>query len=106
MILYAAVASSSAFTVASSSHSTAITHSPSDTQPTKVSSLTSDELDQLYERLKHHVEIVDDTQGVSTADMEKIVQESHQLFQQVPQEMKDSVAKLANSIDDLNAVVK
>jgi adenylosuccinate synthase len=68
--------------------------------------LPSDELDQLYERLKHHVEIVDDTQGVSTVDMEKIVQESHQQVQQVRQEMKDSVAQLANSIDDLNAAVK
>jgi hypothetical protein len=52
------------------------------------------------------VEIVDDTQGVSTVDMEKIVQESHQQVQQVRQEMKDSVAQLANSIDDLNAAVK
>jgi hypothetical protein len=40
MISYAAAASSSTSAVASSSHSTAITYSPSDTQPTKVSSLT------------------------------------------------------------------
>ena len=82
-------------------------------QPTMISSLTDHDLDQLYEQLKHHMDIVDDqSPGVTTEEMERMVNESNQNLLQVRDEMRASVADLkaevtniSNSVKKQNAVV-
>jgi Mg2+ and Co2+ transporter CorA len=78
-----------------------------------ISSLTDHDLDQLYEQLKHHMDIVDDqSPGVTTEEMERMVNESNQNLLQVRDEMRASVADLkaevtniSNSVKKQNAVV-
>jgi len=82
-------------------------------QPTMISSLTDHDLDQLYEQLKHHMDIVDDqSPGVTTEEMERMVNGSNQNLLQVRDEMRASVADLkaevtdiSNSVEKQNAVV-
>lgn len=80
---------------------------PSTQGSTSISSLMDSDLDQLYERLKHHVEVVDDSSPrISVEEMEKIVQQSNKNISQVQQEMRDSVAQLATSVDHNNIAMK
>jgi len=59
---------------------------PSTQGSTSISSLMDSDLDQLYERLKHHVEVVDDSSPrISVEEMEKILQQSNKNISQVQQ---------------------
>jgi hypothetical protein len=76
-------------------------------QATTISSLTDQDLDQLYERLKHHVDIVDDqSPGVTAEEMERIVNESNQNIMQVREEMRTSVTDLKEEITNISNSVK
>jgi hypothetical protein len=102
VISYAAATASTNVTTASSNSSPAQTQ-----QFTSISSLTDQDLDQLYERLKRHVEVVDDdSPGISTEEMEKIVQESNNTILQAREEMRKSVAELSAQVDNINTAVR
>ena len=76
-------------------------------QVTTVSSLTDHDLDQLYERLKQHVMVeIDDSPGISTEDMERIVQDSNNIIQQVRSEMRTSVVNLTVEVTKIGDQVK
>jgi len=76
-------------------------------QVTNVSSLTDHDLDQLYERLKHHVALGDDASpGISAEDMERMVKESNNSIQQVRDEMSTSVTTLTEEITKIGEQVK
>jgi hypothetical protein len=99
---YAAAAASTNVTTALSNSSPAQTQ-----QFTSITSLTDQDLDQLYERLKHHVEVVDDdSPGISTEEMEKMVQESNNTILQAREEMCKSVAELTAQVDNINTAVR
>jgi methyl-accepting chemotaxis protein len=69
--------------------------------------LTDQDLDQLYERLKYHVEVVDDdSPGISTEEMEKMVQESNNTILQAREETRKSVAELTAQVDNINTAVR
>lgn len=101
VISYAAVATSS---VDSSQDTTSQTTTQ---QVMNISSLTDQDLDQLYERLKHHINIVDDTSpGITTEEMERMVTESNNTILQVREEMRTSVADLKADVANIGAQVK
>ena len=102
VISYAAATASTNVTTASSNSSPAQTQ-----QFTSISSLTDQDLDQLYERLKRHVEVVDDdSPGISTEEMEKMVQESNNTILQAREETRKSVAELTAQVDNINTAVR
>jgi hypothetical protein len=68
-------------------------------QSSNISSLTDQDLDKLYERLKHHVNIEDgDSPGISTEEMERMVADSNTQIRQVRDEMRAAVADLSNRL--------
>lgn len=76
---------------------------------TAVSSITTEELDLLYERLKHHVNPTSDPNavpGVSSDELDKVVQESNQNIQQIRDEMRQSVAVLTSNVEKLELAVR
>jgi len=73
---------------------------------TPLSSLTDQDLDVLYERLKHHVELDGDSPGITTDEMEKLVSESNQAIQDIREEMRNSVADLAKEMANISTSVK
>jgi hypothetical protein len=76
-------------------------------QVTNISSLTDQDIDQLYERLKHHIDIVDDSSpGINTEDMERMVNESNNTILQVREEMRASVEELKAEVASISAQVK
>jgi hypothetical protein len=76
-------------------------------QVTNISSLTDQDIDQLYERLKHHIDIVDDSSpGINTEDMERMVNESNNTILQVREEMRASVEELKAEVASICAQVK
>jgi methyl-accepting chemotaxis protein len=53
------------------------------------------------------VEIVDESSpGISTEDMEKMVQDSNEAISQVREEMRASVAELATEMTSISTAVK
>jgi len=84
------------------------TTTPSTTQQsTSLSSLTDQDLDILYERLKHHVPTEDTgSPGISSEDMERMVADSNSQIQQVREEMKKSVIDLKEQVEVVSASVK
>jgi len=94
-------------TVGRATSTTTTTSQTTAQQVTTVSSLTDHDLDQLYERLKQHVTVeVDDSPGISTEDMERIVQDSNNIIQQVRNEMRTSVANLTAEVTKIGDQVK
>ncbi len=73
---------------------------------TPLSSLTDQDLEVLYERLKHHVELDGDSPGITTDEMEKLVSESNQAIQDIREEMRNSVADLAKEMANISTSVK
>jgi leucyl-tRNA synthetase len=69
-----------------------------------VSELTNDDLDKLYERLKHHVKVTDD-EGLSSDELEKMVQESNQNIKQVTEELRASVAEFSSQVNTISTQV-
>lgn len=69
-----------------------------------ISSLTSTELDQLYERLKHHIDKDTTTsQGISASEMEQHVKKSNQDIQIMRQYMNDSITQLSTRLDQMHS---
>jgi electron transfer flavoprotein alpha subunit len=69
--------------------------------------LTDTDLDQLYERLKHHVDAGEDSSpGVTSEKMEKIVNGLNNNLLQVREEMRTSVAMLTAQVNNINTEVK
>jgi hypothetical protein len=65
------------------------------------------DIDKLYECLKHHVDTGDDSSpGITSEEMEKIVNESNNNLLQVREEMRTSVAALTAQVDNINTAVK
>jgi hypothetical protein len=73
-------------------------------QTTLVSSLTNDDLDKLYERLKHHSTAPEEG-GLSSDELEEMVQDSNSVIQQVHDEMKASVAELSSQVNTIGTQV-
>jgi len=76
------------------------TNSSQPSQTTLVSSLTNDDLDKLYERLKHNSTAPEEG-GLSSDELEKMVQDSNSAIQQVRDEMKASVAELSSQVNTI-----
>jgi hypothetical protein len=69
--------------------------------------LTDQDLDILYERLKHHVPTEDaGSPSISSEDMERMVADSNSQIQQVREEMKKSVIDLKEQVEVVSASVK
>lgn len=77
------------------------TTSSQPSQVTLVSSLTNDDLDKLYERLKHHLPDTE-ADGLSSDELEKKLQASNYVIQQVRDVMKTSVTELSNQITTIS----
>ena len=74
---------------------------------TTISSLTDQDLDQLYEQFKHRVKNSDGTSpGITSEEPPKRVQDSNTELQQVRDAMRMSVEDLAAPIDNINIAVK
>jgi len=80
------------------------TNSSPPSQTTLVSSLTNDDLDKLYGRLKHHSTAPEEG-GLSSDELEKMVQDSNSAIQQVHDEMKASVAELSSQVNTIGTQV-
>jgi len=112
VISYAAVTSSASLgqdigTVMTGTPSLVTTTQNLTQQVTNVSSLTDNDIDQLYDRLKHHIGIADDSSpGITTEDMERMVNESNNNLQQVCEEMRTSVEDLKVEVASISAQVK
>lgn len=78
---------------------------PNTQQSSSISSLTDQDLDRLYDRLKHHVITDDAFPGISTEELERQVAESNLQINQVKEEMRASVAELSNQVKKQNVVV-
>lgn len=69
--------------------------------------MTDQDLDILYERLKHHVPTEDaGSPSISSEDMERMVADSNSQIQQVREEMKKSVIDLKEQVEVVSASVK
>lgn len=101
----AAVSSSTPVDLQPSTLSQTTSQGPNTQVRTAVSSLTTEELDQLYERLKHHTGVTDDSHGVSSDDLEKAVEESNKTIMQVREEMRLSVEELSTNVAKIEKAV-
>jgi hypothetical protein len=68
-----------------------------------MSSITTSDLDQLYECLKHHIGDDAMLQGFSEADLEKQVTQSSQDIQLLRQDMHQTVAQLSTRLDQMHS---
>jgi hypothetical protein len=80
-----------------------ITTDTSATGTASMSSITTNDLDQLYERLKHHIGDDATSQGSSVADLEKQVTQSSQDIQLLRQDMHQTVAQLSTRLDQMHS---
>jgi hypothetical protein len=87
---------------------------PSTSTPsTSISSLTNEDINQLYERMKHHVDSnIGQSTTLSTAELEKQVTQSNleinavkQQLQQTVQNITEQVAQLSAEINKQNVIV-
>jgi len=105
LISYAAAVSSPS--TPTTSVTQPLSHPGTTVMQTTISSLTDQDLDQLYERFKHRVENSDGTSpGITSEELEKLAQDSNTELQQVRDEMCTSVEDLAAHIDNINIAVK
>jgi hypothetical protein len=65
-----------------------------------ISSLADSDIDQLYEKLKHHIGI--NSKGGTVEEMEKLVQGSNNSVSQIRDEMRASVATLTSRVDKVH----
>jgi len=111
VISYAVAARATTFMATQSSTiTTAVVSASTPTttqQSTNLSSLTDQDLDMLYDRLKHHVPVENDASPViSSEDMEHMVAECNHQIQQVREEMHQSVTELKEQVEVISASVK
>jgi hypothetical protein len=109
VISYTAAAAGSI--ASSSSPATTVAQTSSSPNPTQqftsISSLMDSDIDKLYECLKHYVDTGDDSSpGITSEEMEKIVNELNNNLLQVREEMRTSVAALTAQVDNINTAVK
>jgi len=105
-ISYAAAASATS-TITVATPSSSIVSQPITQTTSAPASLTDEDLDKLYERLKHHVNIEDGvTTGITTDDMERMVAVSNSQILQVREEMRTSVVELSAQIATVSESVK
>jgi hypothetical protein len=106
IISYAAAASATS-TITVATPSSSIVSQPITQTTSAPASLTDEDLDKLYERLKHHVNIEDGvTTGITTDDMERMVAVSNSQILQVREEMRTSVVELSAQIATVSESVK
>ncbi len=80
-----------------------ITNDTSATGTASMSSITTRDLDQLYERLKHHIGDDATLQGFIVADLEKQITQSSQDIQLLCQDMHQTVAQLSACLDQMHS---